>query len=55
MGYMFLEEHGLITEPMKEKPEEKRQTAVKQIPIISDLLRLQRQQANKPTRHLFFR
>lgn len=52
--YMFYEEHGLITEP-KEKKEEKRQTADKQIPIISDLLRLQRQQANKPIKHLFFR
>lgn len=51
---MFYEEHGLIVEPEKKK-EEKRQTANKQIPIISDLLRLQRQQANKPMKHLFFR
>ena len=52
--YMFYEEHGLIAEP-KEKKEDKRKTSNREIPLISDLLKLQRQQANKPIKHLFFR
>ena len=52
--YMFYEEHGLITEP-KEKTETERQVLKKQIPLIADLLKLQRQQASKPIKHLFFR